>query len=173
MTKKCFLFTLLILSVTGFSQEMISFNSSKKYPATPSWNFICENYALTGFTEVQIAKTEKGGLLKLAVETTNPTYTISGTAYIYLSDNTFIICSDKGNREKIDTKIVSYYSFTPIEMSQLKKNDIQSIRFTIKGIATKFNSQIGNFTAVNKKEYFATYDNSPKSYHTANEIKAL
>ena len=85
----------------------------------------------------------------------------------------FIICSDKGNREKIDTKIVSYYSFTPIEMSQLKKNDIQSIRFTIKGIATKFNSQIGNFTAINKKEYFATYDNSPKSYNTATEIKAL
>ena len=173
MTKKCFLFTLFLLSITGFSQEMIPLNSSKKYPATPSWNFICENYALTGITHVQIAKTEKGGLLKLAVETTNPTYTISGTVYIYLSDNTFIICSDKGSREKIDNKIVSYYSFTPIEMSQLKKKEIQSIRFTIKGTASKFNSQIGNFTAINKKEYFTTYNNSPKRYNTATEITAL
>jgi hypothetical protein len=31
----------------------------KTYPATDSWDFICEQYALSGSAQVQIAKTEK------------------------------------------------------------------------------------------------------------------
>ncbi len=160
------------LQVSG--QEFMSYKESIPSPATNTWGFICENYALTGILNVQIAKTSVGGVLKLAIETTDPTYKISDTVYLDLFDNTIITCLDKGNREIIGNNIVTYYTFSTIEMNKLKKTDIQSIRFKIKGNSKGFNSQIGNFTAQNKKVYFSTsFDKTKKSFDTANEIKAL
>lgn len=174
MNQKLLLFLLFIVTLSASSQEFMSYKGSKKYPATASWDFICENYALTGITKVQIAKTDKGGTLKLAMETTDSTFNIAGIIYVYLSDNTFITCSDKGIRENIENQIVTYYTFSIIEMNKLKTTDIQSIRFKIKGNIKKFNSQIGSFTALNKKAYFATaFDKTKKSYNTAQEIRAL
>lgn len=156
------------------SQETLRYKESKPYKATNTWNFICENYAFSDGIQLQIAKTEKGGVLKLALETSNPAYLISGTVYIYFTDNTFIICSDKGIRENTTTKMVSFYLLSPLEMNALKRTDIQSIRFTVKGKESKFNSQIGNFTASNSKEYFSTaYDKSKKNYDTAIQISTL
>lgn len=174
MNQKLILLLLFITAISASAQEIMTYKGSKQYPATNSWNFICEQYALTGASNIQIAKTETGGALKLAVETTDLAFTISGIVYIYLADNTIIVCSDKGVREKTANQIVSYYSFSPIEMNKLKKTDIQSIRFNIKGTTNKFSSQIGNFTAVNKIDYFATaFDKTKKSYDTAKEITSL
>ncbi|MFM2368305.1 MAG: hypothetical protein RL619_605 [Bacteroidota bacterium] len=174
MNQKVLLFLLFIATISATSQETMSFKGSKPYRATNSWNFICENYALTGATTVQIAKTEKGGILKLTVETTNPAFNIAGIVYVYLTDNIVITCSDKGIRENTGNQIVSYYSFSPLEMNKIKNTDIQSIRFNIKGISSKFNSQTGNFTAVNRKTYFSTAsDKTKKNYDTASEITAL
>jgi hypothetical protein len=144
------------------------------YPATPTWNFICENYALSGNVKVQIAKTEKGGLLKLIVETTDPSFIIAGNVYVDLADTTVIICTDKNNRETNGNQIISYYNFVSAEMNRLKKSDIQSIRFSIKGKKEKFASQTGYFTAINKKSYFSTvYSTDLKSYATTDEIQLL
>lgn len=174
MNLKVLLFIVCIATTAATSQETLSYKGSKPYRATNSWNFLCENYALTGAATIQIAKTEKGGILKLAVETTNPAFSIAGTAYVYLTDNFSITCSDKGIRENKENQIVSYYSLSPIEMNKIKTTDIQSIRFNIKGNGGTFNSQTGNFTAVNKKTYFSTVtDKSTQNYTTALEIKAL
>lgn len=170
--------TLLIIPFFLFSilvnaQESLSFKG-KTYPTTPAWNFICENYALTGEATIQIAKTETGGLLKISVETTDPKLQITGTTYIYLVDNTIIVCIDKKNTETVANKTVNYFNLSAIEMNKLKKTDIQSIRFNISGTTNKFSSQIGNFTAVNKKSYYATkFDKSKNSFNTAEEITAL
>ncbi|MFV5687891.1 hypothetical protein ACM55M_04635 [Flavobacterium sp. ZT3R25] len=172
MNQKVLLFLLFIATISATSQELLSFKGSKSYRATNSWNFICENYALTGAAAIQIAKTEKGEILKITIETTNPAFNIAGIVYVYLTDNMVIICSDKGIRENTENQIVSYYSFSALEMNKIKTTDIQSIRFNIKGNASKFNSQTGNFTAVNRKTYFSTTSDK-KNYATAAEITAL
>jgi hypothetical protein len=165
--------SLIFLSISVNAQESLIFKG-KTYPATQSWDFICENYALSGEAKVQIAKNETGGLLKLSVATTDPKLQITGVAYIYLMDNTIIVCVDKKNTQTAENKTATYYNLSAIEMNKLKKTDIQSIRFNITGTTNKFSSQIGNFTAVNKKSYFSTrFDKSKKNFDTAEEIKIL
>ena len=172
---KLFVLLFFVLSKLAFSQElMVHKVVTKQQVSTPSWDFICENYALTGIAKVQIAKTDKGGTLKLAVETNDTTFIISGTVYIYLGDSSIIICSDKGIRESVGNQVISYYSLSTLEMNKLKKTDIQSLRFNITGNRKKFSSPTGNFTALNKKKFFiTTNDSSQKSFDTAQEIAAL
>ncbi len=163
-----------VISKPAFSQELTVNKVAKQYPTTTIWNFICENYVLTGVLKVQVVKTDKGGSLKLAIITNDPEFIISGTTYIYLADNSIITCSDKGIREKSGNEIISYYAFSVLEMNKLKKKNIQSLRFNINGNRKKFGSQIGNFTAYNKKNYFETTNVSiSKSFDTSQEINAL
>lgn len=171
--KKLFVLLLIGLSFQAFSQETLVTKDGKTYPATQTWNFICENYALTGKAAFQIAKTDKGGLLKLTVETTDSTFYIGGVVYVYLEDNTVLVCTDKGMRQTADTSVTSFYNFSAIEMNRLKKTNITSIRFNIKGTPKKFSSQVGNFTAVNKKAYFSTSEIKPGTFETASEINSL
>ncbi len=169
-TLLCFLLTSVVLPATAQTLTL----KGKTYPATDSWDFICEQYALSGSAQVQIAKTDKGGLLQLSVQTANPTNVISGTVYVFLADHSTITCSDKGIREVSDGQISSTYLFTEAEMKRLKTVEIASIHFNIKGKGQRFNSQLGNFTAVNRKVYFATaFDKSKKSHDTAAAISKL
>ena len=147
---------------------------TKSYKATPIWNFICKNYAYSGTTQVQIAKTEKGGLLKIVIETNDSSFAIAGTIYADLIDMSTIVCTDKNIHEVNGNQIISYYTLTAAEMNRLKKTEIQSLRYFIKGKNNKFSSQTGYFTAINKKTYFATaHDNTKKSYETDVAITTL
>ena len=173
MTRQKLLYFVCIFASINCLAQTFDYNG-KAYRATDSWEFLCDNYALTGSANVQIAKTEKGGLLKLTVETTDPNFIISGMVYVFLTDNTIITCSDKAMRDTSGNKVSSYYTFSPIEMNKLKMTEIQSIHFNINGKTHGFSSQIGNFTAVNRKRYFSTaFDRSKKSYATTEEIGAL
>ena len=49
------------------AQEKMIAKDGKEYTATSNWKFSCKDYAYTGNLEVQIAKTDKGGLLKLGI----------------------------------------------------------------------------------------------------------
>jgi hypothetical protein len=173
MTSKKLLFFLL-LPLFAFSQNKMVYKDIKTYSATPSWNFISENYALTGEVVVQIAKAETGGILKLAVNTTNPDFIIRGTVYIYLANNTIITCTDKGDFESKGDTITSYFILSNKEIQQIKKINIQSIRFNIQGKSNSFSSQVGNFTAINKKNFYKTnYNNQIEIFETASAIKSL
>ena len=173
MTHKILLYCCCLFSFVLGAQETMTVNS-KSYSATPTWNFICENYAYSGLTQIQIAQTEKGGLLKITVETTNPSYIIAGSLYVDLADMSAIICTDKNLREIDGNKIIAYYSLTGTEMNRLKKTEILSVRYAIKGKSNKFSSQTGHFTAINKKTYFATaYDSTVKRHDTATAIALL
>lgn len=165
---------LLLLPLFAISQNRMQYKENKPYQGTQNWNFISENYALTGNVSVQIAKTENGGILKLAVISTNPTFMIKGTVYVYLADNTILTCTDKGDFESTTDTIVSYFRFSNAEMQQLKKTNIQSIRFNIQGNSKSFGSQIGNFTAINKKSFYTTTYSTERNIHeTAKEIRLL
>ena len=172
--KNKILLLLLLISVAASSQNSMTLTGSKYYKATPDWSFISDTYALTGIVHVQIAKTDTNGILKIAVETTNPKFLVSGTVYVYLTDNTIITCSDKGNTAVNGNTIIGYYNFSNSEMTKLKTTNIDAVRFNIKGNYTKFGSPFGNFTAYNKTAKFESkYNTNQKNYETAKEIKAL
>lgn len=168
------LFVLLLISTFANAQGTITVNGSKPYPATQNYTFICEKYAFTGEADVQIAKTDKGGILKITVATANDKARIAGGVYVDLANGDVIACTDKNSKESADGKTTSYYYFTPAEFLKLKKTDIYAIRFIIAGGPTTFGNQTGYFTAVNKRNYFSTsYDKSKKSFDTAKEISVL
>jgi hypothetical protein len=165
---------LLLVSTFANAQETMSVKGSKAYPATQNYTFICERYAFSGEANVQIAKTEKGGILKLSIATANTEARISGGVYVDLANGDVIACVDKNVKETVDSKTTSYYYFTPTEMVKLKKADIQGIRFIITGNSKSFGNQTGYFTAVNKIAYFSTaYDKSKKTFDTATAISTL
>jgi len=170
MSKQIILCCLFIISSLSISaQQSITMKDGKQYKATPVWNFICDAYALTGTAQVQIAKTEKGGLLKLGVQVTNNALYIGGTVYIYLEDNSFITCTDKGIREQQDNMTFAYYTFSPAEIGKLRKSPIKDLRFFVKGKQSTFSSQTGNFTATNRESYFELYDKTIKNIFKTNE----
>ncbi|WP_026728701.1 hypothetical protein [Flavobacterium denitrificans] len=174
MSLKVPLFLLLLITNFANAQETISVKGSKPYPATQNYIFICEKYAFSGETNVQIAKTEKGGILKLTIATANDQARISGGVYVDLANGDVIPCVDKNVKESANGKTTAYYYFTPAEMIKLKKTDIQAIRFIIAGGSSSFGNQTGYFTAVNRSSYFSTaYDKSKKTFDTAKEISVL
>ncbi len=155
-----------------FGQELMTVQS-KLYPASPTWNFMSDHYVLSDVT-IQIAKSDKGGYLKIALKTNDSAFAITGNLYVDLKDFTAIICTDKGIRTTEGNQIVSYYVFSQAEMSRLQKVDIESVRFFINGKPTPFSSATGYFTAVNKKKFFhTTYDSNTKYYETATAVQDL
>lgn len=174
MNLKFPLFVLLFLSTLVNAQETMIVNGSKPFSATQNYTFICEKYAYTGEANVQIAKTEKGGILKLTITTANDKARIAGGVYVDLANADVIACVDKNVKEYADGKTTSYYYFTPAEMNKLKNTDIKGIRFIITGNSNTFGNQTGYFTAVNKTNYFSTaFDQSKKTFNTAKEISVL
>ncbi|WP_242412154.1 hypothetical protein [Flavobacterium sp. Root186] len=168
------LLLLLFISIFANAQQAMSVKGSQAFPATQEYTFICEKYAFTGEANIQIAKTDKGGILKITIATSNDKARIAGGLYVDLANADVIACVDKNVKESTDGKTTSYYYFTPAEFAKLKKNDIYAVRFIINGGSNTFGNETGYFTAHNKKNYFSTaYDKSKKSYDTAKEISVL
>jgi hypothetical protein len=163
MNLKLSLLLILFISTFAKAQQTISVKGSAPFPATQEYTFICEKYAYTGEAKIQIAKTDKGGILKIA-----------GGLYIDLTNADVIACTDKNVKESVDGKTTSYYYFTPTEWLKLKKTDIYAVRFIIAGGSNDFGNQTGYFTAYNKMNYFSTaFDKSKKTFDTAKEISVL
>lgn len=174
MNLRLSLFVLLLISTFANAQETMIVKGSKPFSATKDYTFICEKYAFTGETNVQIAKTDKGGILKITIATPNDKIKISGGLYVDLANADVIACIDKNIKEMADGKTASYYYFTPAEFAKLKKSDIYAVRFIVTGGSNTFGNETGYFTAHNKMNYFSTaYDKSKKSYDTAKEISGL
>lgn len=174
MTFKLPLFILLLISTFATAQQTMTIKGSNPFPATKEYVFICEKYAFTGEANIQIAKTDKGGVLKITIATPNDKIKISGGLYVDLANADVIACIDKNIKESSEGKTTSYYYFTPTEFAKLKKNDIYAIRFIVTGGSNTFGNETGYFTAHNKMNYFSTaYDKSKKSYDSAKEISVL
>ncbi|SCX92764.1 hypothetical protein [Flavobacterium caeni] len=162
-----FLFTPLVIG------QHMTLKDGNKIPATAEWEFICENYALTGVAFVQIGKAEKGGWLQITAAATDARFYIGGVVYVYLDDHTALVCTDKLLRQNKDGQMTAWYFFTDAEIARLKKSNIQSIRFNVRGTASSFSSQTGNFTAVNKKTYFSVGQHRPQEHETAAALYQL
>lgn len=174
MNKQFWLLFLVFAPLALLSQETMTLPDGKNYPATSKWDFICRNYTFTGVLNTQIAKTEKGGFLRLSVKVTNDQFYIGGTVYLFLDDNTVITCTDKGVRSFENQYAISFYQFSAVEMQKLKASPIKDIRFSVKGKETSFDSPVGYFTATNKKSYFESYDKTIRNSHeTEIEIRSL
>jgi hypothetical protein len=170
-----FVILFLLIPFLNFAQETMTLKDGKEYKATSNWNFICKEYVYSGVLEVQIAKTEKGGVLQLGIDVSNESFYIGDNAYIILEDGSYITCTDKGIREIKGKKTIAYYSLTASEMTKLKLLPITDLRFRIKGNEDAFSSKTGHFKAVNKKSNLQTFGASEdsKTYDTRSEIKSL
>lgn len=168
------LLLLLFISTFTNAQQTMIVKGSQPYRATESYTFICEKYVYTGEANIQIAKTDKGGILKITIATANDKTKISGGLYVDLANADVIACMDKNVKETADGKTSAYYYFTPAEYAKLKKTDIKGVRFIITGNSSTFGDQTGYFTASNKISYFSTtFDKSKKTFDTAAAITAL
>ena len=132
------------------SAQTIRTADGNQYPATENWIFACDQYAFSGKLEVQIGKTDKGGMLQLAVAVSDPTFFIGDNVYLFLLDGSVITCTDKGNRATNDKFAIAYYFLTFNEIEILKSNPIVNVRFRIKGNEKTFSSRTGHFTATNQ-----------------------
>jgi hypothetical protein len=171
--KKIVAILLTLHFCSAFAQEMMTFKGGKQLIGTPTWNFICDDYAYTGILKVQLAKNDKGGILKLSIQVSNNQLYIGDRAYIILENGTYIYCADKGIRDTISNESNTYYNLSIAEINKLKSSPIASIRFRIIGTESKFSSQTGYFTAINKIEYFDPYDKSKNTYLTNVDLKAI
>lgn len=171
--KKIITLLLPLYFCSAFAQEMMTYKDGRQFKGTPIWNFVCDDYAYTGILKVQLAKTEKGGIIKLAIQVSNNGLYIGGRAYIILENGTYIYCTDKGIRETITNESNTFYSLSVTEINKLKTSPIASIRFRIIGTETIFSSQTGYFTAINKINYFDPFDKSKNKYLTDIALKTI
>lgn len=168
---------LFFVTIPIFAQETMTAKDGKEYKATTNWTFSCEDYVYSGILEVQLARTEKGGLLKLGVDVSKETFYIGDTVYIILEDGSFITCTDKGIREMKGKKTIAYYFLTTSEMAKLKSIPLTNVRFRIKGVEDTFSSKIGFFMATNKKSNIKTSnyadEKNSNTFDTKSEINLL
>jgi hypothetical protein len=164
------LFNLFLFSTSVFSQEKMTLNNQKSIPATTSWTFMSDTYRYSGSLEVQIGNNGNGGTLLVQVKSSEPTFYIGGTVYLFLEDGNVITCTDKNVRSISEKMIQSYYVITPSEINLLRKNKLTDVRFKVEGTATQFSSPTGFFTAHNRIRTFGLPD---KTYDTITEIKQL
>ena|SRR6478752_4161557 len=172
---KYYLLFIIALFNLNFSnaQEKMTLKGGKQLPATAIFEFFCENYHYDSLLDIQFAKTDKGGFMKLAIDVSNDQLYIGGRIYIILSNGNSIYCTDKGIRENKNGQSIAYYNLSSAEMSLLKKFTIENIRFRIMGKTSDFSSEIGFFTASNKKQLLNPFDNSSNKIDTKSILKSL
>lgn len=167
---KCLLiFCFFSLGISA--QETLKFKN-KVYSASSVWNFYCEEYAYSSKLKIQIAKAENNAILKLSIDTSNENLYIGNKILIVLSDGNLIYCGDKNIRESFGQEKATYYFLTNLEINQLKKCDIENIRFQIIGKESKFSSKTGYFSA-SKKQAFEENENKTDSVKTSLGVKSL
>jgi hypothetical protein len=171
--KKILLLGLLTTFCVGFSQQAMLMPSGKKINATPEWQFVCENYTYQGYLNIQIGKTEKGGVVKLLIKTSSDKLIIGDRIYIFLKNGSFVYCTDKGNRTYADGISSNFYTVTDAEIKLFTQQNITDVRFKIIGSQKSFDSQIGFFTASNIPTVFDAYSKEVVAIDTKIEIKKL
>ena len=153
------------------AQETLNFKN-KVYSASSVWNFYCEEYAYSSKLKVQIAKAENSAILKLSIDTSNENLYIGNKILIVLNDGNLIYCADKNMREGLGKEKATYYLLTNFEINQLKKSDIENIRFQIIGNESKFSSKTGYFSAT-KKQPLEENEIKNDYIKTSLEVKSL
>jgi|Laugresubdmm15sn_1035100.scaffolds.fasta_scaffold02667_1 hypothetical protein len=167
---KCLLiFYFFTLGISA--QETLKFKN-KVYSASTVWNFYCDEYAYSSKLKVQIAKAENSAILKLSIDTSNENLFIGNKILIVLNDGNLIYCADKNMREGFGEEKATYYLLTNFEINQLKKSDIENIRFQIIGNESKFSSKTGYFSA-SKKQAFEENENKIDIVKTSVDVKSL
>ena len=155
------------------AQDFIVLKDGKKYPATPSWEFACNDYVYGGSLIVQLARTPTGGILKVQVNVSNNQFFIADQLMIFLEDGKTIFCADKGLRENQDGKAISYYYLTAKEMELIRRSTLKNIRFKIIGKQTPFSNKTGYFTASNKPDFVKISDKPATLIDTKIAINSL
>lgn len=171
MKKQLIFIFIILFSLTATSQNII-YKGDKQFSATEQWVFECSLEAGIGNLDVQIAKNETGGYLKLGIYSNDNWNYIGGNVSVFLEDGSIINCTDKKIRDEVDGKSIALYSFTNSEMEKLKELDILKIRFIIKAKPGVYGSNAVNFTAKNIKSKSFLNDDV-EYFDTSESVKLL
>ena len=171
MKKQLIQIAIILFSLNCVSQNNI-YIGNKSFSATEQWTFECSLEAGIGNLDVQIAKNENGGYLKLGIYSNDNWNYIGGNVSVFLEDGSIITCTDKGTRDEVDGKSIALYSFTNSEIEKLKELDILMLRFIIKAKPGIYGSSVGNYTAKNIKSK-SVLGNETEYYDTSESVKAL
>lgn len=171
MKRKLIYIIIILFSLNCVSQNII-YKGNKKFSATEQWEFECSFEAGIGNLDVQIARNENGGYLKLGVYSNDNWNYIGGNVSVFLEDGTIITCTDKKIRDEVDGKSIALYSFTNSEMEKLQELDILKIRFIIKAKPGVYGSNAGNYTAKNVKSK-SFLNNETEYFDTSESVKLL
>ena len=164
---------ILLVSFNSFSQNSLEFKDGKIYKATAIWDFICEDYAFDEILKIQIAKTQTGGIVKLTIKTSSSDIKIGDKVLLILKNGNIIHCIDKNLYTTTATERIAFYLLSNLEIIQLKKQNIENVRFKIIGTKSKFGSQTGHFTANNREKSYGLDKNLKNKYETAGEMRLL
>lgn len=178
MKKAIIIFVVVMLLGQYIKGQNSFFIGQKSYPCTDNIHLKSNsNNERNGHDlDVVIAKNGEAGMIVLSTEVLGGSITsgvrIKGNALIYLADGSAITCYDKGIYDFVDNIATTVYYLTKEETSKLKKNNIVSIRFSIKCVECISSSEEGNFSASNKYKPGYSWDNS-SSLYVETDVPAL
>lgn len=138
----------IIVCLTGISsssaQESRIRIGREVYDATTTWQLRYFNESL----DASIAKDGDRGLLVLSSWLPSESSFISGPITLYLEDDSFIECADRGIRDYVNSTATSVFYLTPSEIKKLAEVEIYSIRYRIRSRAA-WSSDTGDFLVHN------------------------
>jgi hypothetical protein len=160
-------FIIMLFCSQLFAQNSI-YIGTKKYSATPEWEFTVENgYPEIGNATITFAKNGSSGYLMVSVDTHHP---LKGDVMIYLNNGDAIICKDTKMKDMHDGLTIGIYNLTSSEIEKMKNSDISSIRVSV----FQYSYQLYSFTIKNYFKERPLYGNSFNAYNiTSADITRL
>ena len=149
--------TFFIGQKTYSCTEKQTLKSNKGFPA----------YDLT----VLIAKNGDAGFFVVSAEVMTPVR-IKGNLLIYLDNGELITCVDRNKFDTVDEITTTVYNLTSAEISKLKENNIQKVRFSLKTTGGKYDSSTeeGNYSASNIE---SDYDYTTRKSYNKTDFPTL
>jgi hypothetical protein len=159
--------TLLILIVTLFATiaangQNLFFIGEKSYPCTETFTLESNSNSRLNDLDILIAKDGTKGLFVVSIETIKGML-IRGKLIIYLDDGTVITCIDKGKYDYVDNVATTVYYLTADQLTKMKNNNINTVRYTLKCRDCYYSSDKGNFSASNNANLIGKYVVSEKT----------
>ena len=117
---------LLCLCVNGQSIMI----GERQYKSTEDMSLQYSNGYSNFDLNIKVAKNEKKGFIWLETENYDNA-PFKGKIFIYLENGKIITCMDRNIKDSYNGKVISVYKLTELELKELSKSKIVSIRFTM------------------------------------------
>ena len=142
---------LIILMVTLFiamtvKGQNLFFIGEHSYPCTETFT-LQSNSDAWYINDLDVVFTRDKNVALFAVSSKTEDLLILGKLMIYLDDGEVITLTDRGNYDYVDHIASAVYFLPNEELNKLKKNNINTIRYTLKDVNGLWSPLEGNYSA--------------------------